>query len=200
MAHISPDCARKAASQESEDQIIAAYSRLVQSRGIDNITIREICREAKVSNGCFYHHFSTKNDVMRAWYIQFTKDVALKIKASGAETPEEQIAIYFEGYAELNTGLGVSFCRHFYTADNSFLGSHDHESLDVIYGIVVRFLEKEGLSERYTPENIVRYFLIISRGVMFEWGVKEGGFDAMAKMRALVRIAIDSVKTGIYDL
>ena len=72
MAHISPTSARKLAAQESKNSIIKAYSSLVRSKGIENITIRDICKEAGVSNGCFYNHFSSKNDILRAWYQQFT--------------------------------------------------------------------------------------------------------------------------------
>ena len=200
MSQISPTCSRKLAAQDTRNNIINAYSSLVKTKGIENITIREICKEAGVSNGGFYNHFSTKDDVLRAWYLRFTTGIAERISKSGAASEKEEILIYFDGYAELNMQLGTQFCRHFYVGSNSFLAEQDHESLDVIYRITRRFLENKGLEERYSPELVIRYFLIISRGTMLEWGVKNGDFDAKKRLNTLIKIAIDAIEKGIYEL
>ena len=199
MVHISPTSARKLAAQETRNQIIKSYGELVREKGTESITIRDICRKAGVSNGGFYNHFSSKNDVVRAWYLQFTTGVAEKIRKSGAATAEEEILIYYDGYAELNMQLGTEFCRHFYTGTNEFLGSHNYESLDVIFKITQRFLNEISKRDSLRAENIVRYFLMISRGVMLEWAVKNGDFDARSKMRSLISVAIAAIKSGQLD-
>ena len=45
-------------SQDTQAAIMHAAFRLSAQKPIDSITIREICTEAGVSIGAFYHHFS----------------------------------------------------------------------------------------------------------------------------------------------
>ncbi len=44
--------------------ICDATLKLLESKGYDAVTVAEICREAEVSNGSFFHHFNAKDDVL----------------------------------------------------------------------------------------------------------------------------------------
>ena len=49
---------------ENRQNIICATERLLQTRGLARLTMREIAREAKVAEGLIYHHFKDKAELI----------------------------------------------------------------------------------------------------------------------------------------
>ena len=45
-------------SLETKNRIFSAAKSILQRKGYDALSIKNICEEAGVSNGSFYHHFS----------------------------------------------------------------------------------------------------------------------------------------------
>ena len=56
-------------SKETKDKIFRAAKHILQKKGYDQLSIKNICEEAGVSNGSFYHHFKTKDDLL-SYYIE----------------------------------------------------------------------------------------------------------------------------------
>lgn len=50
-------------SQETREKIFQAAKKILQKKGYEELSIKNICEEAGVSNGSFYHHFKTKDDL-----------------------------------------------------------------------------------------------------------------------------------------
>ena len=51
-------------SRETRAKIFQAAKRILQKQGYEQLSIKNICEEAGVSNGSFYHHFKTKDDLL----------------------------------------------------------------------------------------------------------------------------------------
>lgn len=199
MAHISPNCARKLASEESKNKILDAFYELIQEKGFSKTTTNDICDRAGVSNGCFFHHFPTKDDILKEWYLRFIENVSKKIDALEDKCAEEKILLYFDEYTSLVMDMGLEIACNIFTGKNKTLGSHTHDSLKTLFDLTVEFLKDISLDEIYRAENIDRYFLMVSRGVLLEWCVKDGGFDAKKKMHTVIQIGIDAIKSKKYD-
>jgi len=65
--HNSPAATKK--GRETRQRIYVASIKLINSRSYQSITIPEICRESGISVGSFYHHFSSKKDLL-AGYVR----------------------------------------------------------------------------------------------------------------------------------
>ena len=50
-------------SKETKEKIFQAAKEIIQKSGYENLSIKNICEKAGVSNGSFYHHFKTKDDL-----------------------------------------------------------------------------------------------------------------------------------------
>ena len=55
-------------SQETREKIFQAAKKILQKKGYEELSIKNICEEAGVSNGSFYHNFKTKDDLL-SYYI-----------------------------------------------------------------------------------------------------------------------------------
>ena len=51
-------------AQETTMAIIQSTMKLSLLKGIDKVTIRDICTDAGISVGAFYHHFTTKQELL----------------------------------------------------------------------------------------------------------------------------------------
>ncbi len=50
--------------EKTYDKIQHAYSRLIINKDYDDITVNDICNEAKIKRPTFYNHFSDKDDFL----------------------------------------------------------------------------------------------------------------------------------------
>lgn len=50
-------------SLSTRDRILAAATELFLAKGVEDTSVAELCRAAGVSNGSFFHHFPTKDEV-----------------------------------------------------------------------------------------------------------------------------------------
>lgn len=55
---------RQLQAEQTKEKIHDVAIRLMDEYGIDNVSIRDICREADVSTGAFYHYFQSKDDLL----------------------------------------------------------------------------------------------------------------------------------------
>ncbi len=56
------------ASYERQLYIIKKASALIDEGGLKNVTIADICKEAEISVGAFYHYFDSKEDIIYKMY------------------------------------------------------------------------------------------------------------------------------------
>ncbi|MNC45163.1 Bacterial regulatory protein, tetR family [compost metagenome] len=53
---------RQLKSQQVKENIHNAAIRMLKEYEYDYLTVRNVCKEANVSTGTFYHHFKNKDD------------------------------------------------------------------------------------------------------------------------------------------
>lgn len=111
-------------SRETRAKIFQAAKRILQKQGYEQLSIKNICEEAGVSNGSFYHHFKTKDDLL-SYYIEEQPSMdpdLLELPSSAAETKEAIISVYLN-YVHYCEELGVEswpIIIHLRTVPESF--------------------------------------------------------------------------------
>ena len=61
--------------KKTEDQILQATLRLLQTQKMEDLTVKEICNEANVSRSTFYLHYTEPKDIVEQLY----NDVAVTL-------------------------------------------------------------------------------------------------------------------------
>lgn len=111
-------------SFETKNRIFLAAKKILQKQGYDALSIKNICEEAGVSNGSFYHHFKTKDDLL-SYYIEEQPTIdpgCLELPKDAAEAKRAIILVYLN-YVAYCKELGVVFMSNYYTPKNQALNA-----------------------------------------------------------------------------
>lgn len=109
-------------SMETKARIFNAAKRILKKSGYEQLSIKNICEEAGVSNGSFYHHFKTKDDLL-SYYIEEQPSInpdLLDLPSSKEEARETIVYVYLN-YVRYCRELGVEFMANYYTPKNQSL-------------------------------------------------------------------------------
>ena len=111
-------------SRETKAKIFRAAKQILKEQGYDALSIKNICEEAGVSNGSFYHHFKTKDDLL-SYYIEEQPRIDpsyLDLPGTPEEAKTAIIRVYLN-YVHYCQELGLEFVSNYYTPN----GSNIHE-------------------------------------------------------------------------
>lgn len=107
-------------SKETKEKIFQAAKNILQKKGYEELSIKNICEEAGVSNGSFYHHFKTKDDLL-SYYIEDQPRVNpdyLTLPKNAWEAKRAIVEVYLN-YVQYCRKLGVEFMSGYYDTKKS---------------------------------------------------------------------------------
>jgi AcrR family transcriptional regulator len=152
--------------------LVAAGRRLFGENGFRATSVEDLAREARVTTGALYHHFSTKTAVFEAVFVQAHTDLmtASARAAHGASDGIEELALGFEAF--LDGVLQPDMQRILIVDGPAVLGLARYTELDEQYAHAVIVHSLTAAAEAGTiavedPETATRLLLgALTRGAM----------------------------------
>ena len=185
-------------SKETKDRIFHAAKTILQRQGYDQLSIKNICEEAGVSNGSFYHHFKTKDDLL-SYYIEEQPSINPDLLDMPENAEEAQIAIIHVSltYAEYCRELGVDFISNYYTPKNQALNPDIRTERPYPILTVENYLKKAIDAGIVSPKlplaDICTDIRMLVIGNVFEWCVHHGETDFEGNIRRSIGGYLDGV-------
>ena len=175
-------------SKETKEKIFQAAKTILQRGGYESLSIKNICEEAGVSNGSFYHHFKTKDDLL-SYYIenQPSVDPELLDLPKDRDAAVEAIVGVYLNYVAYCKDLGVEFVAGYYTPHNQALNPTIRTERPYPIVTVQHYLEKAVAANAIQlnlgiPEVVTDIRMIVI-GNAFEWALRGGEVDFEGNMR-----------------
>ena len=185
-------------SKETKERIFQAAKQILQRDGYERLSIKNICEEAGVSNGSFYHHFKTKDDLL-SYYIedQPNIDPGLLELPSNAEDAKNAIVCVYLNYVKYCRELGVEFMAGYYTPKNQALNPAIRTERPYPIVTVQTYLEKAAaanvISLTLSLDEITTDIRMIVIGNVFEWSMRDGKVDFEGNMKRTLSTYLNSV-------
>ena len=185
-------------SKETKDRIFHAAKTILQRQGYDQLSIKNICEEAGVSNGSFYHHFKTKYDLL-SYYIEEQPSINPDLLDMPENAEEAKIAIIhvYLNYAEYCRELGVDFISNYYTPKNQALNPDIRTERPYPILTVENYLKKAIDAGIVSPKlplaDICTDIRMLVIGNVFEWCVHHGETDFEGNIRRSIGGYLDGV-------
>ena len=185
-------------SRETKEKIFQAAKRILQKKGYEELSIKNICEEAGVSNGSFYHHFKTKDDLL-SYYIedqpQIDQDL-LELPDSVAGVKKGIIRVYMN-YVQYCREIGVEFMAEYYDPKNQALNASIRTERPYPIVTVQTYVEKaveSGVVCLNVPvDEFTTDIRMIVIGNVFEWCIKHGQADFEGNMSRSLGKYLDAV-------
>lgn len=185
-------------SKETKERIFQAAKRILQKSGYEELSIKNICEEAGVSNGSFYHHFKTKDDLL-SYYIEDQPSIdpdRLELPKNKEDAKETIIHVYLN-YVKYCKELGVEFMAGYYTPHNQALNptirTERPYPIVTVQHYLERALEANAIQLNLKIEEITTDTRMIVIGNVFEWAMRNGDADFEGNMRRSLSHYLDSI-------
>ena len=185
-------------SHDTKKRIFRAAKTILKQEGYEHLSIKNICREANVSNGSFYHHFKSKDDLL-SFYIEEQPAINPDLLDLPEDANEAKIAIIhvYLNYAEYCRELGVEFISNYYTPKNQALNPDIRTERPYPILTVENYLQKAidaGIIVPRVPLNLIctdiRMLVI---GNVFEWCLHNGNTDFEGNIRRSLTHYLDGI-------
>lgn len=185
-------------SRETKRRIFRAAKTILQRDGYEQLSIKNICEEAGVSNGSFYHHFKTKDDLL-SYYIEEQPGINPDLLDLPENTDEAKIAIIhvYLNYAEYCRELGVEFIANYYTPKNQALNPTIRTERPYPILTVETYLRRAIDAGIVTPKiplsDICTDIRMLVIGNVFEWCLHGGDTDFEGNIRRSLGHYMDGI-------
>ncbi len=185
-------------SKETKEKIFQAAKRILQKNGYENLSIKNICEEAAVSNGSFYHHFKTKDDLL-SYYIEDQPSMSPDLLDTPKDAEEAKLAIVgvYLNYVKYCKELGVDFIAGYYTPRNQALNPTIRTERPYPIVTVQHYLEKaiaaNAIQTKLSIEEMVTDIRMLVIGNAFEWAMTNGQADFEGNIKRSLSHYLDGV-------
>ncbi|XCP84835.1 TetR/AcrR family transcriptional regulator [Roseburia hominis] len=185
-------------SRETKTRIFHAAKKILQEKGYEQLSIKNICDEAGVSNGSFYHHFKTKDDLL-SYYIEEQPSINPDLLELPESWDEAKIAIIhvYLNYASYCRELGVEFMANYYTPKNLALNPTIRTERPYPIVTVENYLKNAinaGILTLKLPlEQILTDIRMLVIGNVFEWCLYSGDTDFEGNIRRSIGHYLDGI-------
>ena len=188
-------------SRETKEKIFQAAKRILQKKGYEELSIKNICEEAGVSNGSFYHHFKTKDDLL-SYYIEDQPSINPDLLETPKDIEEAKRGIIrvYMNYVKYCRELGVEFMSGYYDTKNQALNAAVRSERPYPIVTVQTYVEKAidagVLRLNVEIDEFTTDIRMIVIGNVFEWCVKHGDADFEGNMSRSLGKYLDAVLCG----
>jgi len=186
---------RKEQAEETRSRIYASAIELMEQLGFGNFTIEDICKKAGVSVGAFYHYFDSKNDILAEIFYRADDYFSTQVVNSFTKSCiPEQIVEYFDHYAKFNVASGVDITQTLFNPKIKFFIEEGRPMLNILDDLIRKGQEGHTIRSDIPGKELVRYLLVMARGIVFEWSLYDGNYDLEARMHEYMERLVSTIK------
>ncbi len=182
---------------ENKSKILEATVQLLKEKGVENVTVRNVCAKAGIAVGTFYYYFQNKDDLMFYFVSEGFYDADLK--SSENNITSRIIELYMtliNHYLE----LGLPFVKSFYSNNNSALSAYMTETDGKFMTNSIMAKSEDEMEKAYKLGLIVdgtdlhmvcNDLCTIVKGSVFEWCLCNGSMDIETVVSRIITSYLD---------
>jgi AcrR family transcriptional regulator len=181
---------RQQAGLDTKWQIFYTAMEMMQEKPFDEVKIKDICAKVGISVGAFYHHYPSKEHLLKEDYhrvdtlLETFTDVL--IETDPIKRIVEYACIYSQTAQDAGPEIVTEVYRVWLTLRTSFPASYQHGVLMRMYHLVKEAKASGQLSLDLDAKQFALDILTTARGVIYHWCQLKGSFDVAEKTGQMV--------------
>lgn len=182
---------------ETKMKISKTAMELFKHNQMEDVKVSDICKEANISVGAFYHHFSSKEAIIKTAYNSLDEIIISKIKNQDYINATEKTISIFEEATIILTDYGYEFVANGYKImlnnfDESTF-SKERSSYVLIASTIEEAIKNREINTNMSSYEITDILMAAGRGLLFDWCLHKGNYNLTDKMTILVNKIINSL-------
>lgn len=183
---------RKEQAFQTRKKILDVCTEILSRCTFDEMNISMICKKAGISVGAFYHHFKNKSDIIIELYRDIDEHFMKEILPKCMELePIEAMIQYLCEQCRYGEQAGIDSVKNVYKAQvdngNDFFASNERGLPQGLRKLIVRAKKEGELKEDTDTEALLEQLLILSRGVIYYWCIRDGKLDMLEYVQRMAR-------------
>lgn len=162
--------------------LYTAY-QLIRDEGYPALTIRKLCQKSGVSTGAFYHHYSSKEDLITQGFMSFDERLQEELEKNEEKDEIETILHIILGLTKYVFDNGAGFAKELYISQLSVENNFITKKERVYYQSVLRYVRKAQKGGKIVssadPEYVTDHLLRVGRGTILDWCLHDYGYNLM---------------------
>ncbi|MDD6096335.1 MAG: TetR/AcrR family transcriptional regulator [Firmicutes bacterium] len=186
---------RQRQALETKSRIRKAALELFDRNGFDNVSMEDIAEASGCSVGNIYHYFQGKSDLVGA----VTDNVDASYRGleerylARLEAGEDAVSLMTEFMGDaLMTDCGEELLfRCFihsleYPEQGTLVLDPESKYMRILKALSEGIAGSHTLREGFDEDTLSWDFMVINRGILLQWRIEGGGFDAEVKGKAMI--------------
>lgn len=181
--------------EETRSKLLKVALELFGERGFQATSVSLIAQRAGVTKGAFYHHFDSKDDLLRQIHFEYASRVLVSVRqiAESDLNPLAQLRAVIKGvvytFAEYRSHVAI-FYQEFRSLGGSAYASiramHDEEA-ELVTEMIKRGIEQGELDKKLIPKLLVFAISGITAWI-YQWYDPKG------------TLSLDTIADGLADI
>lgn len=177
---------RRQQARQTEQAILQAALELSREHGFDRVSIREICGRAGITTGAFYHHFSSKEDLLLRGFAPLDAHMERAMAGHEDDPPVERLRLLLSGYAGFIEEEGPELVALYYEHRISRPGFASMDPSRFTHRAMLDCLREAlgqgGAASGPSPEWVADFLFRHFRGVVIDWVLHQGAYPLLPKL------------------
>lgn len=189
---MKPQTNRQKQALATKHKIFSCAVSLFAAQSYENVTVQDICREAEVSVGAFYHHFKSKENILDEGYRLFDQQSEEAWKQGHPDEPLEAIHFLILEQAQSMENMGalaaLQYFKHQLSSEEKYILNPDR----FFYQTILLAVEEETKSGILSGDPIVitEDILSLTRGLIYDWCLHEGAYTLSERSQKVLDMII----------
>jgi len=190
---------------ETRQLILDTSMVLFAQNGYDATSVAEICQEAQVSKGAFYHHFPSKQalflNLMTDW-LQGVEGTFRTAEGAARDVPEafeEMAGLTGQVFDALEGGFPIllEFWRQASCQPKIWeeAVAPYHQYLGLFAGMVRQGVADGDFTPEVDPESSARILIAVAMGLLLQASFDPDGADWQTVTRSGIRLILDGLRS-----
>ena len=187
--------------KKTKSKIVSAAWKLFYEQGYEDTTIEEIIEESGTSKGSFYHYFEGKDALLGSLaYMMDEKYEELPTAISDdADCYEVLLYLNRELLTMIEESINVELLTRLYSTQLTTHGErplldHGRTYYKLLKKIITRGREKKELRTDMSVSEMVRYYAMSERALLYEWCLRKGEYSLSEEAERKFPMMIGSLK------
>jgi AcrR family transcriptional regulator len=180
-------------SLETISTIMRAVMKLSMLKGIDHVTVRDICAEAGISVGAFYHHFSSRQELLQRSFEAFDHSLSRHMEQRHLnKTPQQALTDLLLFQVRFMSQEGGGLLAHYYRTllnePSAEAVSFDRSYYRAVLDCIQRLADAGQLCPDCHPRDLANLCIIFVRGHLIDWCLHNQTYDVVTQVRSVLPI------------